>query len=155
MIRPRPILAVGSAAPPLSWEHGDARRDLATACRARGALVLFLPLAGAPVCRDDVRAIAAAALELCAPARPLILVSVDRPAHLRRFLDEVGAQSLIACGDPDLSAARDFGVEHVGGFALRASFLIDREARVAAAAHHPIGFVRPIALLREWCAMLR
>jgi peroxiredoxin len=147
-------LAPGSLAPPLEWREGDATVALAQRCREHGALVLFLPLAGAPVCREDVATLAAAASELGAPRRPLVVVSVDGDAHLRRFLDETGAAALRHHGDPTLAVARSFGVAREEGFTLRASFAIDRDGRVAASRVHPIAFPRPVELLREWVSAL-
>lgn len=143
-------LPAGAPAPEFSWaEHGEPVR-LRERCAGRGAFVLFLPLAGAPVCREDVRGLANAAIELGAPQRPMVVLSVDGDSHLRRFLDELGADQLAHRGDPDLSLARAFGVACPGGFAARASFLVGRDGRVAAASVHPIAFPRPVAELRSW-----
>ena len=122
--------------------------------RARdcGAFVFFLPLAGAPICCEDVRGLAGAATELGAPRRPLVVVSVDRGDHLRRFLDEMGGAALEHVGDPSLAIAASFGVRRPEGFAARASFLIAREGHIVASALHPIGFPRPVELLHAWLA---
>ena len=125
-----------------------------------GSWLCFLPLAGAPVCRDDVRALAAAAPSLGAPARPLVVVSVDAQDHLRRFLDEQCAYGgfdgrlLVAKSDPQLELARTFGVAHPGGFARRASFLLDGDGRVLRSQIHSLGFVRPVSELLGWLAEL-
>jgi len=146
-------LAPGSPAPDLAWQESGAIVRLAARCREQGAFVLFLPLAGAPVCVDDVRALAAAAAELGAPRRPLVVASVDRADHLRRFLDESGAQALAHTGDPELAVAESFGVRRPEGFAARASFLVGRDGRIAASAVHPIAFPRPLTQLAEWIAL--
>lgn len=147
-------LAPGSAAPDFGWEEGGASARLSQRCREEGALALFLPLAYAPVCAQDARALAAAAAEMGAPRRPLVVVSVDRGAHLRRFLDQCGGSLLAHRGDPGLEIAQAYGVRRGQGFAARASFLIGRDGRVAAAAVHPIGFPRPLDLLRGWVSSL-
>ena len=141
-----PLLAAGAAAP--SFDCGGGR--LAERCKEAGAFVLFLPLAGAPVCREDVRQLALAAAELGAPRRPLLVVSVDSAAHGARFLAELAAAPLVHVADRDLAIAGAFGVARREGVAERASFLVGRDGRVVAGAIHPIGFPRPLALLREW-----
>jgi peroxiredoxin len=133
--------APGFAAPPA----------LASAAEA-GAFVLFLPLAGAPVCRADVLALKDAATTLGAPRRPLLVVSVDAAAHARRFLDELGAAALRHHPDPELALAAAYGVARRDGICERASFLVGRDGRVAASAVHPIGFARPLATLHGWLA---
>jgi peroxiredoxin len=143
-------IPAGTPAPEFAWSENGAPARLQERCAGRGAFVLFLPLAGAPVCREDVRGLARAALELGAPQRPMVVVSVDVESHLRRFLDELGADRLAHRGDPDLSLARAFGVACPGGFAARASFLVGRDGRVAAASVDPIAFPRPVAALRSW-----
>ena len=146
----------GSEAPDFAFHEGgpagarEAR--LRERAREQGAFVLFLPLAGAPVCTADVRALVAAAAKLGAPARPLVVVSVDRDAHLRRFLDELGGAQLGHHGDPTLEVAARFGVRRPEEFAARASFFVGRDGRVAGSAIHPIGFPRPIDALLEWAA---
>jgi len=143
-----PLLAAGAAAP--SFDCGGS--PLAERCRAAGAFVLFLPLAGAPVCREDVRQLALAATELGAPRRPLFVLSVDSAAHGARFLQELAAAPLLHVSDRDLAIAGAFGVARREGVAERASFLVGRDGRVVAGAVHPIGFVRPLKLLRDWLA---
>ena len=145
-------LAAGVVAPDFPFEEGGKSMRLAMRCRDEGAFVLFLPLAGAPVCAADVRAIAAVAEKLGAPKRPLVLASVDRDAHLRRFLDECGGASLIARGDPTLELAASYGVRRPEEFAARASFLIGRDGRVVGSAVHPIAFPRPLDVLLGWIA---
>jgi peroxiredoxin len=147
-----PLLAPPSAAPDFAWRAGGTELALSAACREQGALVLFLPLAWAPVCGVDVRSIAAAAAELGAPRRPLVFVSVDRGEHLRRFLDEAGAGACGHLGDPTLALAERYGARRPEGFAARASFLVGRDGRIAASALHPFAFPRPLTLLREWAA---
>jgi peroxiredoxin len=144
-----PPLAAGEAAP--SFRCGDGR-SLLERCREAGAFLLFLPLADAPVCRADVQQLALAAPELGAPLRPLLVVSVDGAAHGARFLREVAHAPLEHLCDRDLALAKAFGVARRDGVAERATFLLDRDGRVVAGAVHPIGFPRPLALLREWLA---
>jgi peroxiredoxin len=141
-------LAAGAAAP--AFDCGGS--PFAERCRAAGAFVLFLPLASAPVCREDVRQLALSAAELGAPSRPLFVLSVDSAAHGERFLKELAAAPLAHVSDRDLAIARAFGVARREGVAERASFLVGRDGRVVAGAVHPIGFVRPLTLLREWLA---
>jgi peroxiredoxin len=145
-------LAAGAAAPNLPCEAGGRAGRLDEWCREAGAIVAFFPLADAPVCREDVRQLAAAAAELGAPRRPLLLVSVDGAAHGQRFLREQGGTQLVHLSDRDLALATAFGVARRDGVAERATFLIGRDGRVVAGAVHPIGFPRPLALLREWLA---
>lgn len=142
----------GAEAPDFEWDERGAPVRLAARCRDSGALLLFLPLACSPVCREDARALAGAAAALGAPRRPLVVVSVDRDAHLRRFLDEHGGALLSPLGDPGLELAGRYGVRRPEGFCARASFLVGRDRRVTAWEVHPIGFPRPIALLQEWIA---
>jgi peroxiredoxin len=150
-------LGAGAAAPDFTIDAaeghaGAGERRLRDAAAEAGALVCFLPLADAPVCRDDVRQLARAAAELGAPRRPLLVVSIDRAAHGRRFLRENDAAALIHVADAKLELAAAFGVARRDGVAERATFLIGRDGRVVAGAVHPIGFPRPLALVREWLA---
>ena len=141
------------------WIDRGVTATLSERARERGAFVLFLPLAYAPVCREDVRRIVAGASDLGggAAGRPLIVVSVDRAEHLRRFLDEHGdatARVLGHAGDPTLAIAQSYGVRRKEGFAERASFLVGRDGSIVASAVHPIGFPRPLDVLREWLTRL-
>lgn len=142
-----PPLAAGAAAPTFRFADG---RSLLERCRDAGAFLCFLPLAYAPVCGADVRQLALAAAELGAPRRPLFVVSVDGAEHGGRFLRELAAAPLEHVSDRDLALAQAFGVARREGVAERASFLLGRDGRVVAGAVHPIGFPRPLALLREW-----
>lgn len=142
-------LSAGAAAPSFDCGGGVPLHECS---REAGAFVLFLPLADAPVCKEDVAQLARAAAELGAPRRPLLVVSVDSAAHGARFLREVGAALLVHVSDPDLALATAFGVARREGVAERATFLIGRDGRVVAGAVHPIGFPRPLKLLREWLA---
>ena len=143
-------LAAGALAPELPLDDAAAQ-----AARAAGAFVCFLPLAYAPVCGEDVRQLARAAGELGAPRRPLLVVSVDAPDHGRRFLREAGAEALTHVSDRTLALATAFGVARREGVCERATFLLAPDRRVVAGAVHPIGFPRPLALLRDWLAGAR
>jgi peroxiredoxin len=145
-------LAAGAAAPPFECEIGGKAVRLEELCREAGAFVAFLPLAYAPVCREDVRRLAAAAAELGAPRRPIVVVSVDGADHGRRFLREFEATALVHHSDRDLALASAFGVARRDGVAERATFLIGRDGRVVAGAVHPVAFPRPLPLLHEWLA---
>jgi peroxiredoxin len=140
-------LAAGALAPelPLAGAAADAARTV-------GAFVCFLPLAYAPVCGEDVRQLARAAAELGAPRRALLVVSVDAAEHGRRFLRDLEADALVHVSDRELALATAFGVARREGVCERATFLLGPDLRVVAGAVHPIGFPRPLALLREWLA---
>ena len=140
-------LAAGALAPELPLDDAAAQ-----AARAAGAFVCFLPLAYAPVCGEDVRQLARAAAEVGAPRRPLLVVSVDAAEHGRRFLRDQDAGALTHVSDPQLALAAAFGVARREGICERATFLLAPDRRVVAGAVHPIGFPRPLALLREWLA---
>jgi peroxiredoxin len=148
------LLAPPALAPDFTWQEGGESVRLAERCRERGAWVLFLPLAYAPVCKEDARGLAGAAARLGAPRRPLVIVSVDRGEHLRRFLDDSGGALLAHHGDATLELAGSYGTRRAEGFASRASFLVGRDGRIAASALHPIGFPRPLDLLQEWVTLV-
>ncbi len=144
-------LASGAPAPAIDWS-----RVAPPPSRAPDRVLLcFLPLAGAPVCTGDARSLAAAAAELRAGVDAIVVASVDSTAHLRRFLDAAGGESLAAFGDPELALARAFGVAWPQRFAARASFLLEGDGRgglvVRSGAVHPIAFNRPLEALRAWC----
>ncbi len=145
-------LPPGARAPNVVIDVDGTPLDLATALPRGGAWLFFLPLAGAPVCREDARALAAATDELGAADRPLFVASVDHAAHLRRFLDELGGTRLRAISDPALELARAYGVAWSQGFAARASFLIGADGVIRASAIHPIAWPRPLADLKSWMA---
>lgn len=145
-------LAIGAPAPPL-----EPARWLAPPSRPTDRVLLcFLPLAGAPVCTEDAKALSAAAPQLLAGVDAIVVASVDAAPHLRRFLDQQGGGALHACSDPELALAQRFGVAWPQRFAARASFLLDGCARgagvVRAAAVHPIAFSRPLDRLASWLA---
>ncbi|HET6162651.1 MAG TPA: redoxin domain-containing protein [Planctomycetota bacterium] len=140
-------LAAGALAPELPLDDAAAQ-----AARAAGAFVCFLPLAYAPVCGEDVRQLARVAAEVGAPRRPLLVVSVDAAEHGRRFLRDQDAGALTHVSDPQLALAAAFGVARREGICERATFLLAPDRRVVAGAVHPIGFPRPLALLREGLA---
>lgn len=138
-------LAVGAQAPALDLAALAPPLPLAP----RRLLLCFLPLAGAPVCTADAKALAAAAPELLRFAEAIVVVSVDASAHLRRFLDEQGGARLHALSDRSLALARAYGVAWPQRFAARATFLVEQGV-VRAAALHPIAFPRPLDLIRSW-----
>jgi len=140
-------LAVGAPAPALDLAALAPPPPVAP----RRVLLCFLPLAGAPVCAADAKALAAAAPDLLRAVDAIVVASVDAPAHLRRFLDEQGGARLHALSDPALALARAYGVAWPQRFAARATFLVE-QGSVRAAALHPIAFPRPLDLIRSWAS---
>jgi alkyl hydroperoxide reductase subunit AhpC len=146
-------LTSGCSAPPLpvaEWLPRPLREP-------ERVLLCFLPLAGAPVCTTDVRALVAASEEFLRSVDAIVVASVDRGDHLRAFLDGQGGARLHACPDPTLELAAGFRVAWPQRFAARASFLVEADGGplsaggiVRAGAIHPIAFIRPLDRLRSW-----
>jgi len=140
-------LAVGAQAPALDLAALAPPLPLAP----RRLLLCFLPLAGAPVCTADAKALAAAVPELLRMVDAIVVASVDASSHLRRFLDEQGGARLHALSDPKLALARAYGVAWPQRFAARATFLVE-QGIVRGAALHPVAFPRPLDVIRAWGA---
>jgi len=138
-------LTVGERAPDfeLKNQHGQFVR-LSALLDHDPVVLVFLPLAFSATCTVEVSTLQRQKQRFVDAGLTLVIISVDSTATLRAWA-ETGSHNLEFLSDfwPHGATARAFGVLHEDkGFAVRATFLIDRSGIIRSVFEAPLGEIR-------------
>lgn len=151
------MVDVGDLAP--DFELPDQDRDPVRLSSFRGeknVVLVFYPLAFTGVCQGELCAIRDSIADFSGPDVVTLAVSVDSPAVHKKWADEQGYDfPLLADFWPHGDVARSYGVlQEDLGLALRGTFIIDKEGRVAYKVVNAIPDARDQDAYREVLARL-
>ena len=130
------MLTTGDTVPDMALK--DAADADFTLARYRGKplVVYFYPKADTPGCTNEAKDFSALAADFSAIGVPVVGVSKDKPAKLKKFADKYGLSVTLASDEPgDMCEAFGtwiekslYGRKYMG--IARATFLIDGEGRI-------------------------
>jgi mycoredoxin-dependent peroxiredoxin len=124
---------VGDTAPDFTLVDETGAKLTLSELRGRNVVLVFYPLDFSSVCTRELRDIAAVAEKFAAQNAEVLGISVDsRHCHAAFKRDESLSARLLADFHPKGEVAQRYGVYlEQGGIANRATFVIDRDGRVA------------------------
>lgn len=124
---------VGDLAPDFTLVDETGEKVTLSELRGQNVVLVFYPLDFSPVCTGELRDIAAVAERFSAHHATVLGISVDSKwTHAAFKRDEGLSARLLADFHPKGEVARRYGVFiEEGGIANRATFVIDRDGRVA------------------------
>jgi peroxiredoxin len=124
---------VGSEAPDFTLRDENGEEFTLSSLRGRNAVLVFYPAAFSGTCTKELRDITGAADRYEAAGAEVLGISVDGPFALKAFKRAEGLKAkLLADFEPKGEVARRYGAYIDGvGIATRATFVIDKDGRVA------------------------
>ena len=128
------MVDVGDEAPDFELPDQDRRPVRLSSFRGRRNVVLvFYPLAFTGTCQGELCAIRDALPDFSGDDVQTLAVSVDSPAVHKKWADEQGYTfPLLADFWPHGEVARTYGVlDEASGLALRGTFIVDKQGKVA------------------------
>ncbi len=147
---PPALIAAGTRAPSFRWRTEGGTESLENALARAPVLLLFYPLAYAPIGLADLPPVDRMLQRLPAASLIALGISVDATEQAEQFFSDLRISRIQAVGDPDLNIASAYGVRRAEGFSELASILLDRQGLVCRAQVHPLCFPRPCDLLARW-----
>jgi peroxiredoxin len=126
-------IEVGDIAPDFTLVDEAGEKLTLSELRGRNVVLVFYPLDFSGVCTRELKDIAASAEKFAAQNAEVLGISVDsRYCHAAFKRDEELSARLLADFNPKGEIAQRYGVYlEQGGIANRATFVIDRDGRVA------------------------
>jgi peroxiredoxin Q/BCP len=131
------MLDTGDAIPAVTLKDADGVDFTLDAYRGKPLVVYFYPKADTPGCTNEAKDFTALADAFAAAGVPVIGVSKDKPAKLKKFADKYGL-SVILASDEDAGAVCEafgtwvekslYGRKYMG--IERATFLIDADGTI-------------------------
>ncbi|WP_341954677.1 peroxiredoxin [Salinibacterium sp. TMP30] len=138
-------IAVGDHAPhfELKNQHGQMVK-LSELLEHEPVMVVFLPLAFSANCTNEVETLQRERQRFEDAGLTVVMISVDSTATLRAWADAGGYEfSFLSDFWPHGAVAHSFGaLREDTGFALRASFLIDRSSIIRCVIETPLDGIR-------------
>lgn len=131
------MLTTGDRAPDVALKDADGADFTLARFAGQPVVVYFYPKADTPGCTNEAKDFTALADDFAATGVPVIGVSKDKPAKLKKFADKYGLTVLLASDEPG-DACEAFGTwvekslygrKYMG--IERATFLIDGDGRIA------------------------
>jgi peroxiredoxin (alkyl hydroperoxide reductase subunit C) len=124
---------VGSQAPDFTLRNEDGEEVTLSSLRGQNVVVVFFPFAFSAMCTKELHDVTELAERFDAAGAQVLGVSVDSPFALKAFRNAEGiAAHLLSDFHPKGAVAESYGA-YFGdlGFATRATFVIDKDGRVA------------------------
>ena len=131
------MLVQGDSAPDVALKDSDGADFTLARYRGRPVVVYFYPKADTPGCTSEAKDFTELASDFAAIGVPVVGVSKDKPAKLKKFADKYGLTVTLASDEPG-DACEAFGTwvekslygrKYMG--IERASFLIDADGAIA------------------------
>ena len=132
------MLEQGDPIPAVTLKDADGVDFTLDAYRGKPLVVYFYPKADTPGCTNEAKDFTALADEYAAAGVPVIGVSKDKPAKLKKFADKYGLSVILASDEEQGAACEAFGTwvekslygrKYMG--IERATFLFDAGGHVA------------------------
>ena len=126
-------IEVGDLAPDFTLQDQDRQEVRLSDLRGKKVVLVFYPLSFTGTCQGELCAIRDEIEDFSGDDVQTLAVSVDSTAVHKRWADEQGYSfPLLADFWPHGEVARQYGVlDEASGLALRGTFVIDAEGRVA------------------------
>lgn len=102
------MLEQGAIIPAVTLKDADGTDFSLDAYRGKPLVVYFYPKADTPGCTNEAKDFTALADEFAAAGVPVIGISKDKPAQLKKFAEKYGLRVILA-SDEDGSACEAFG----------------------------------------------
>lgn len=139
-----PSLKPGDLAPPIEARTHDDQAFSLAALRGRFVVIYFYPRAFTPVCTIETRLFRDRSEELASLGASVVGVSTDEADAQCEFANKQGVQFPLLA-DHDERITRAYGVKWpLLGRAMRVTFVIDREGRIAERIHHELSADRHV-----------
>ncbi|RJG54239.1 thioredoxin-dependent thiol peroxidase [Sphingobium terrigena] len=131
------MLVQGDSAPDVALKDSDGADFTLARYRGKPVVVYFYPKADTPGCTNEAKDFSELASDFAAIGVPVVGISKDKPAKLRKFADKYGLTVTLASDEPG-DACEAFGTwvekslygrKYMG--IERASFLIDADGTIA------------------------
>ncbi len=131
------MLVQGDSAPDVALKDADDADFTLARYRGKPVVVYFYPKADTPGCTNEAKDFTELASDFAAIGVPVVGVSKDKPAKLKKFADKYGLTVTLASDEPG-DACEAFGTwvekslygrKYMG--IERASFLIDADGAIA------------------------
>lgn len=131
------MLVQGDSAPDVALKDSDGADFTLARYRGKPVVVYFYPKADTPGCTSEAKDFTELASDFAAIGVPVVGVSKDKPAKLRKFADKYGLTVILASDEPG-DACEAFGTwvekslygrKYMG--IERATFLIDADGAIA------------------------
>lgn len=131
------MLVQGDSAPDVALKDADGADFTLARYRGKPVVVYFYPKADTPGCTSEAKDFTELASDFAAIGVPVVGVSKDKPAKLKKFADKYGLTVILASDEPG-DACEAFGTwvekslygrKYMG--IERASFLIDADGAIA------------------------
>ena len=124
---------VGSEAPDFTLRDENGEEFQLSSLRGRNAVLVFYPLAFSSICTKELQDISQVADRYDAAGAELIGISIDSPYALKAFKRDQGIKArLLSDFHPKGAVASRYGAYiEEAGVATRATFVIDKDGRVA------------------------
>jgi mycoredoxin-dependent peroxiredoxin len=124
---------IGQEAPDFSLRDEDGQEVTLSSLRGENVVLVFYPFAFSSTCTKELRDITGLADKFDAASAEVFGISVDSPFALKAFRRDEGLSArLLSDFEPKGAVAREYGayLEDLG-FATRATFVIDKDGKVA------------------------
>lgn len=124
---------VGSEAPDFTLRNEDGEEVTLSSLRGRNVVLVFYPLAFSGICTKELHDVTDLADKFTDATAEVFGISVDSPYALKAFKrDENLAPHLLSDFHPKGAVAQEYGayLDQVG-IATRATFVIDKDGKVA------------------------
>lgn len=131
------MLVQGDSAPDVALKDGDGADFILARYRGKPVVVYFYPKADTPGCTNEAKDFTELASDFAAIGVPVVGISKDKPAKLKKFADKYGLTVTLASDEPG-DACEAFGTwvekslygrKYMG--IERATFLIDADGTIA------------------------
>jgi peroxiredoxin len=137
-------LKPGDLAPPIDARTHDGNPFSLAALRGQLVVIYFYPRANTPVCTAETRLFRDRSEELARLGASIVGVSTDENEAQCAFAIKQGV-SFPLLADHDERITRAYGVKWpLLGRAMRVTFVIDREGRIAERIHHELSAERHV-----------
>lgn len=130
------MLDVGDAVPELGLKDADGADFTLARYRGKPLVVYFYPKADTPGCTNEAKDFTALSADFAALGVPVVGISKDKPARLKKFADKYGLTVTLASDEPgDLCEAFGtwvekslYGRKYMG--IERATFLVGADGKI-------------------------
>ncbi|MEV5035080.1 thioredoxin-dependent thiol peroxidase [Sphingobium sp. LMC3-1-1.1] len=130
------MLDVGDAVPEVTLKDADGADFTLARYRGKPLVVYFYPKADTPGCTSEAKDFTALAADFAALGMPVVGISRDKPARLKKFAEKYGLTVTLASDEPgEMCEAFDtwvekslYGRKYMG--IERASFLVGADGKI-------------------------